>query len=394
MATAPWTAPSHFSMLAGRYPDQAQIFYDGASCEIAPEERMLAERLDAAGYHTGAITGGGFVGTPLGFAQGFHSFETRGRRLEANLAAIETWIDRHAEGPFFLLLHHFNMHRDYAPPAEVLERFVPDVPDACLGVVWSNDDVKSGRVDACLADPRGLEYMRGAYTAELAHADALLGRVLERLRDRGVLDDTLVVVTSDHGEELYDHGAFDHVRTLYREVLEVPLVIAGPGVSRGRVIDDIADLTDVVPTVLDLLGIDATSGPALDGVSHAPELSRMRFWPIRPEPARQIAFAATRLDLDLPELSDERVDFRAAAISRSGKLIEERREQARSRAAYDTASDAGEHSPLDSNGSTHSRELGAALDDWLAKLDSAQHCRPGEIGDDVRRQLRALGYGN
>lgn len=392
-ATAPWTAPSHYSMLAGLYPDRRQITYDGNSCEIAPEEWMLAERLDAAGYHTGAITGGGFAGTELGFAQGFHSFETYGRRFESNLAAIETWIDRHSGGPFFLLLHHFNMHRDYSPPAEVLARFVPDVPDACRGVVWSNDDVDSGRVDACLADPRGLEYLRGAYAAELAYADELLGRVLERLRDRGVLDGTLVVVTSDHGEELYEHGSFDHVRTVYREVLEIPLVVAGPRVTPGRVVHDVADLTDVVPTLLDLLGLDAAIGPQLDGVSHAPALTRPRFWPWRSEPARRIAFAATRLALELPEFEGEQVEFRAAAISRAAKLIEERRAGTLTRATYDITSDAGEHSPLDAAASEYARDLGPALDDWLARLESAQHCRPGAIGDDVRRQLRALGYG-
>jgi arylsulfatase A-like enzyme len=397
IAQAPWTLPSHFSLLTGLYPDRRLLRYDLHPCTIRGDVTMLAEDLEQAGYLTAAFTGGGYVSAALGFDQGFHVFESHGTRLEDNLPAVLEWLGQHARSRFFLFLHHFNVHRPYDPPPEVLKRFVHEVPEPCAGVVFREEDTTSGRRNACLAHPQGLDYLRGVYAAEVAHADFLFGRVLEALEREGVLERTLVVATSDHGEELMDHGSLDHVKTLYQEVVRTPLVVAGPGVAPGVRIPELIEGVDLRPTLLALLGVRAAAEG--DGESLAPLLAcagdrrspRCLAQAARrtalPDPRR--AFTATAFDRSLPKLRAETDEFKAAVLGGGSKLVALGAEP--EELLFDLARDPGELAPLSRAGSG-GEALRESLTRWLEAIPDDVFCEASQVSPATRDQLEALGY--
>jgi arylsulfatase A-like enzyme len=399
IAQAPWTLPSHFSLFTGLYPDRRLLRYDLNPCTIGGDVTMLAEVLEREDYLTAAFTGGGYVSASLGFDQGFHVFESHGSRLEDNLPTVLRWIEEHGESRFFLFLHHFNVHRPYEPPEDFLRRYVPRVPKPCEGVAFREDGTEAVR-QACLADPAGLDYLRGLYAAEVAHADFLFGRVLAALARRGVLERTLVVVTSDHGEELMDHGALDHVRTVHQEALRIPLVIAGPGVPHGVRIHELVEAVDLPATLLEVLGTGA--GLPGDGVSAAGLLACPRPWrslaclagAVRswPDDRRSEAFAATAFDAGLPNLARERHDFKAALVSGDRKLMALGTGSDREDRLYDLDEDPRELHPRPGDGSAEGRRLRQRLDAWVGGIPEDRYCTGSAPSPALRDELEALGY--
>jgi hypothetical protein len=362
---------------------------------------MLAELLERQDYLTAAFTGGGYVSAALGFDQGFHVFESHGSRLEDNLPAVLEWIERHGESRFFLFLHHFNVHRPYDPPQDFLRRFVREVPEPCEGVAFREDGTEASR-NACLDHPLGLDYLRGVYAAELANADFLFGRVLASLARRNVLERSLVVVTSDHGEELMDHGALDHVRTLHQEAVRTPLILAGPGVPPGVRVGALVQSIDLPQTLLDLLGVGVRI-PG-DGRSVAPLLAcprgsrspaclgealRSRLPGHRGDGR---AFAATAFDRNLPSLRQEPDDFKAAILWGGSKLVMRGREPAAQASLFDLSEDPRELDPLAVDRSGEGGALREALDAWVGSLPEDRYCQGGQVSPEVRGELEALGY--
>lgn len=386
IAAAPWTLPSHFALFTGLDPDRTLLLFDRKPCRIAGSVETLAEMLDAQGYHTGAITGGGFVAPKLGFGQGFHSFESSGRRFEDNLPQIEKWIDAYADETFFLFLHNFNVHRDYTPPPEFLDRFVANVPPGCEGVSFSSEDRRTLRRAECMSEAGGLDYLRGVYAAEVAYADSLLGEVISSLEARGALSNTIVVVTSDHGEELYEHLSFDHVRTVYEEVLRVPLIIAGPGVAEGVTVEGLSSHVDLVPTLSDLLGFDISG--EIDGMSHIEAIDGSG----PASTSRELAFSATALDTSLDTFAEERAGFIAAVAGRDRKLIRYGEGENATSEFFVLSDDPVEQAPRASGRDASDAELEAALDRWTNELPARAYCIPADADAQLLQQLKALGY--
>jgi arylsulfatase A-like enzyme len=229
--------------------------------------------LARAGYATRAFTSGGFVNSVFGLDQGFDAFSEidpipaedshYGRKLarkygaeraaellaSQGFAAVERWLDERSEQPFFLFLHTYAVH-DYDAPKELLR--CQELGCAHPPVTLST---RNG-AEAAAFTPEMRAHVEHLYDAALRHTDARLGQLLVRLTTLGLAENTLVVVTSDHGEEFFEHGHLQHGRTLYEELLRIPLVFAGPGVPE-RVLTRPAMQVDVLPTVLARLGIDS-----------------------------------------------------------------------------------------------------------------------------------------
>ena len=190
----------------------------------------------------------GFAGPRHGMDIGFDTFVTKGRRLEANLAPAMEWLDENSDEPFFLFVHGFNTHRPYVPPSPYKEYYIGDYRGS-----YSISDFRPGGL---MPGPEDLEYVVSQYDGEIAYVDGLIGTFLDRLDRRGLLEDTLVIITSDHGDEFLEHGACDHVRTLFDELVRSPWIMFGPGVPAIAVSSHVGTI-DMLPTVLDLFGIDA-----------------------------------------------------------------------------------------------------------------------------------------
>jgi len=269
-AVSPYTLPSHTTLLTGQLPSVHGV--------VAHESRLsaarsvsLAERLAAEGYATRAFTAGGFVNAEFGLDRGFEAFSTvdplraagshfartlaarlgaeeAARQLEAHgFAGVERFLAAHTDAPFFLFLHTYTVH-DYDAPEEYL---------ACkeLGCARPSVPLRTRtEAEAAAYTPAMRAHVRHLYEAALRYTDARLGELLAELARLGLADRTLVLVTSDHGEEFFEHGHLQHGMTLHEEILRVPLILAGPGVP-ARQLGRAAQLSDVAPTLLERLGL-------------------------------------------------------------------------------------------------------------------------------------------
>lgn len=260
----PQTFGSHMTLLTGLYPCAHGLpGPKGAKRALSGDVDSLAELLRAAGYRTGAVTEGGYVNASVGFARGFGSFTEFMRLSREGFPAgmvAETfgngarWIAREQDRPWFLFLHTYQVHEPYQPPPGYAER-----------VVQQSGPFK----------PSDL------YDGEIRYTDEKLADLLAFLDTSGLAEKTLLIVTSDHGEQFGERGQRGHGNSLYNVLLHVPLIMRAPGIlPAGRRIGEVVGLIDVLPTVLDVLGLPAHA--AAQGRSLAP------LWNGHPLPARTL----------------------------------------------------------------------------------------------------------
>jgi len=260
--TAPWTLPAHMSLMTGLHPGEH-------GCEryftrLAPGAVTLAERLREAGYRCAAFTGGGYVAARFGFADGFEKFvEVRedDDPLGAGRIAREViaWLDRSQRQPFFLFVHTYAPHVPYLHPDFATPEGKALFPD---GVRWPwVEKLHKGLVPA---DAAARQAVSDYYDGDVREADGAVGGILDHMRRSGILEQTLVVILSDHGEELWNHFpplSADHGHSFFQEVLRIPLIIRMPGgVPAGSRIAAPVSILDVPKTILHVAGIPAPEG--------------------------------------------------------------------------------------------------------------------------------------
>ncbi len=272
------TPVSAASFLTGTWPFRhgvRSLFVVGEQ-RLDPGVTSLAESLSRSGRRTAAFVSARPMGAHYGLDRGFGEYHddlqaTRERHGLARFAdapqrpADETaelcldWLDRHGREPFGVLLHFFDAHDlSFLPPREHLAERVSFALPPDLGRLGNHPGLHQalrGR------DDRLLEL----YDAEIRFMDLQLGRVLERLEELGVLEDTLVAVIADHGEAFGEHGFYTH-GLLYEEQLRVPAILAGPGLPRGVEVERRLRLIDLAPTLAEALDLPL-SAAKLDGAS-------------------------------------------------------------------------------------------------------------------------------
>ena len=251
--------------------------------------RTLAEALAGAGYRTGAIGHNYALSKSRELNRGFDDYvfeERRGpptrslgtlltvlrqwggraRELDADRinALAFAWLEEHANEDFFLWLHYYDPHLNYAPKPE----YRPDgTPPPGAGPTFTHQDLERQRGGYYVLNEERRAWVRELYDAEVRYVDDRIGRLMARLRELGLYDDSLILFTSDHGEEFGEHGGLEHGHTLYDEVLRVPLLVKLPGQAEPLVVRRPVSLESVLPSVLTLAGVDFDA----DGLS-APSL--------------------------------------------------------------------------------------------------------------------------
>jgi len=248
---SPWTLPSHMSLLTSLYPSTHGV--GGASRRLGAAVITLPEILREAGYATAGFVDAHFLAGRYGFRRGFDTYRnSKGKGLATILPEAENWLREKRREPFFLFFHVFDCHCPYTPPEEVAARFSPD---------YSGELDLAGR---CGVDGFPLENLSAAdiryigqqYDGEIYALDGGLERLWDFLRKEGLLENTVLVVTSDHGEEFMEHGRIGHTRSVYHELLHVPLLIRLPGKNPpGRTIGETVLSLDIAPTLLELAGL-------------------------------------------------------------------------------------------------------------------------------------------
>ena len=261
-ASSPWTEPSVASILTGLHPTVHGAY--GRLADVAPIRGavpLLAETLSDIGYRTVAVVNGFFLSPKLGFDRGFDVFDyfsssnLEVRRAGASVdAALAHLADGSETAPVFLLLHLFDPHLAYDPPAPW-----GGGDSSRYAVPFS--DLRGMRLGTLDSDEDHLAHVRRLYEGEVAYVDRELGRLMERVDEIRSRRERLIVVTSDHGEELGDHGGWEHGHAMYRELLQVPLLVIPPASrpAAASVVDAQVRLLDLMPTLLDAAGVAAPS---------------------------------------------------------------------------------------------------------------------------------------
>ncbi|HZM71000.1 MAG TPA: sulfatase, partial [Candidatus Cryosericum sp.] len=288
-APSPWTLPSHASLFTGLYPSS----HGADSGHLRLDERLpfLARRLREAGYRTQAYVENPWVGKDYNFHPGFDTFDEVWRRVrgtEGDMGAgevsgkVERWLawrdqnDDARRRPFFIFINYFEPHLPYNPPEPERGRFL--AAGGALGgrAAAAAPDVERLRrfkhpeevrqiLGAGSLGPDDFRTLSDLYDGEIAYVDRRIGEVVASLRGHGLIDETVVVVTSDHGEMLGEHGFMDHKFTLYEPVLRIPLVVRYPrAVPGGQRLDTPVLLQDLYPTLLGLAGAEGMADGAGD----------------------------------------------------------------------------------------------------------------------------------
>ncbi len=375
VSQAPWTRPAHQAMFSGLYP----------SSRDRPEAPVLADVLRARGFRTEALTGGGQMDFRLGFADGFDGY--RVYDWVADLDELGRWLASSDGRRRFLFLHTYEIHDPYTHP----ELATGELPEG-VEPYWDK------KLNAALRDGLTDERKRLAselYDGGIAYTDRRLGELFELFEARGVFERSIVVVTSDHGEQFWEHGSWRHGMNLYDHQLLVPLIVHLPpelkkklgGERRltGRVIEDQVRLVDLVPTLLDLLGV--TVEHRLDGRSLRPLLEGGRL----PE----VDAFAESLNVkfrDAKALRSQRYKYVFSFPKEPGvaRGIEQQHE------LYDLTRDPGEQNDLAAERPEAVAELDARLRTLLELLaDPAEFDLERDVeglDPDLRERLEALGY--
>jgi len=391
VSTTSWTLAAHAALLTGVHDARHGATVPAAI--LSESIPTLAEAFRAAGYRTVGLYSGPFLHPHFGLARGFEEYidctsygledatnpahprvhasshkDVTNPRLAESFARVVARTDTR---PFFFFVHMWDVHYDLVPPPPYDRMFSsdPSPPDV-------DRDFRHDRAFVPGMDERSYRQVIALYDGEIRFTDETIEKMLGQLRASGLLDDTIVVVTSDHGEEFLEHGGKGHRNSLFDEVLAVPLVFWSPTRLRPGVVETAASLVDVAPTLAglaklpDLEGID---GRALFDIHGAPVTDA------------RIAISELRASVRRPKL--------VAAQRYPDKVIRDVKTGAES--YYDLAEDPREREPRSpaTVGSAH--PLVAELDRWYsAKAGGVESARKPSrpLAPAMEKRLRSLGY--
>ncbi|MCY2927566.1 MAG: sulfatase-like hydrolase/transferase, partial [Planctomycetota bacterium] len=347
----PETTPAHASMLTGTCPLTHGVRENGS--RMADSNVTLAKILREAGYRTGGFVGGFPLDARFGLNQGFDVYDSRftqttwkatsatERRAEDVNRPAMAWLDKNAGKPFFLFLHYYDVHEPYGPPA-----------------------------------PYSTDYAGDLYAGEVAYVDHCIGQVMDRLKAAGAYENTLVIITADHGESLGEHGEKTHGYFMYQSVMHVPLVIRAPGARRGVAAEENVSLVDIVPTVLDLVGLKAPARVQGESLRRALEGDK-------PTPRRQGVYGEAMVPASSFGCSPLN-----GIVEGSWKYIRAPRQE-----LYDLRGDAGEQNNLAEKEPAVARRLRDRMEAMLQEMESHAVGPGGSTVDaEAIRKLQGLGY--
>ena len=379
-----WTRPSTITLLTGLYPESHGALY--ARSVLDSRVVTLAEHLQKHGFQTFGIVGNGVLGQRFGLDQGWDEYLDRGgqdNRARRIFGEASAWVRRHHQrGRFFVYIQSHDSHTPYEVDRRFSRPYHRRPYRGHLGAEVTGEELAAmsqGKRPMRAAD---LAWLRALYRGEATYQDSYLGQFLSDLERWGVLDDTLVVITNDHGEELFDHGGLGHAHTLREELLRAPLIMRHPTtLAAGRRVEEVVEHVDIAPTAVDALGLPPMA--RTDGLSLMPLLNARG---LRPRP--YYAVAAKR-------------DAERAIVVGRWKLVVEARSGRQS--LFDLTADPGETRNRLADRPLAARLCEVYLGEALASPAKAQrlhdlatrrryHASRARLDARARAALEALGY--
>ncbi|MFT5052163.1 MAG: choline-sulfatase [Chlamydiales bacterium] len=390
ISSSGWTLPSVASLLTGTWPSIHKAL--GKSTRLTPisaDVPTAAEAFSEAGFTTLAVANAAFLSPVLGLDRGFDIFDHRpafNDRIRPAGESVDTALGMladHPDEPVLLLLHLFDPHLDYAPAPRLAARFIPNPREPALPISAQDClDIRGPGGGPPAAEDQ--EYVTAAYQAEVASVDQAIGRLFAGLRELDMYEDTWIILTADHGEEFWDHGAFEHGHTLYDELVRVPLIIRPPAASEHgiAVVESQVRVLDVMPTLFDAFG--ETQPTSFVGSSLLTVMGGT-------DRADRIAYSESTL------YGADKIAFR----NRRYKYVRNRGERARvPEELYDWRTDPGETENLIERRPDLASELRAELAAFDASIQGeVARTRAGEVEDinpatieSYEKSLESLGY--
>jgi arylsulfatase A-like enzyme len=392
-SVAPNTIPSTKALFTGR------AVVTGGDSSLGPDEGpTLAERFRDAGYRTGLFSGNVYVSSSFGTDRGFEHVapevlmdaDSAGpdalndNAARAHAAALSWLRTLQPDERAFLYLHTIHPHNPYAPPEPYRKMFTRGIRSSIDG---STETLMAVRKGGIAAGPADRERLRGLYTGSFAFNDAELGRFLEQVKRWAPPGEVLVVLTSDHGEELFDHGGVLHGYTLYEEMLDIPLVLWWPGRLRPATVEEPTDTLDLHATLMALCGLGKPDG---DGRPLLRELRR----PGKDDGYIHLAAASSVIG---GIYSAQAGRWKLVWAPRFGYAWGMGDGSGRTRDPeylFDMEKDPGERVNLAGEGGLEVAWLRSRLLAWIQRNRSTEPSKPQPVDAETERKLRALGYGN
>ena len=418
VSPAPWTLPSLATLMTSLNPSvhgahspsdlsnlswyfNPKAFH--AFSSLHESRTTLAETLRDAGFATYGAVQGSYPTEVFGMGQGFGVYQqnrTPGVRFDVEDALA--WLDGEQPDRFFVYLHVMEVHAPYTPPGlnpaanrkldpdrmPYFEEAIAQERDRFLALDFDPD--YRGNVDGSRENlrflsrvrmrprPRDVAHLNAIYDQGIAYVDYWLGELVDGLRQRGLLDELVLVVTSDHGEEFFEHGRLEHSFSYYEEMLHVPLIVRVPNEGRGAVVEQAVGLVDVMPTLLDVLGVAGPEG--MQGRSVRP------LWRAASLPPAEYLGEASMNRADRA-LRGDGFKYIRKLSPHDGKQREE---------LYDLKNDPGERLDRCADEPAECARLRERL---TARMQEQQRAAAGlaapdaaNIDDETRESLKALGY--
>ena len=404
-AVAPYTLPTHATMLTGLFPPKhGALDHEGLDTSRIPYLPVLLSR---EGYATGGFTSSGFLSEEFGFADGFDRYglvdpivggddqipglyrttDDSGapypgppNRRRHSLGAAARWIESKRDQQWFAFIHTFVTHQ-YRPPESDMQLFDTGARGAWEGVLRERLEAHNSWLEHPPEDG-DVRHLSDLYDATIHYCDRMLGQFLEHLEAGGLLEDTVVVITSDHGEEFYEHGGLKHSVTMYDEMLHVPLIVRLDGQTEGLRVRDPISQVDLMPTLLDIMG--------LDPLEHADGFSQMNLFFGEPATGRTAPlYAHVRTGVS----NRESLRYGAYKIIRNDLSPNVENPADREWELYDLRSDQAEQEDIARESRFELNKMTEHLEAVRAMIwAGAVQGRQTEISEELAEQLKQLGY--
>lgn len=400
-----WTLPVHASLFTGMYPSK-----HGADDEhqfLKPVYRTLAEILNELGYDTLGFSWTPYVSRSVGLDRGFKSFYEmfrsrinhikrvlihRDSGAEQTITLLGSWLKRNykSEKPFFAFINFSETHHTYWAPEPYRYMYLNGRSGIFKKIMDINKQPDKVFGENIELDDEGIEILKALYDGEISYLDFKLNKLFTILKEIKKFDDTVIILTSDHGDNFGDHGFLSHRYNLYDSLIRIPLIIRFPGVFRqGEHNKKLVQLTDILPTLLDILEVEGDTSELwneIQGLSllrsecrkyAISELSRPDFkYLVKKYPG----FDPSPFDRRLKALRTEDYKY---IWSSDGK-----------HELYNLSSDPGETINLISRNNEKAKEMEHLMNEWLNSLKETEKkdYRPEDRDEKVRKRLKELGY--
>jgi len=386
-AQCPWTLPSHMSMLFSLNSASHQVYYNNQKVDSSLPS--LASFLQKAGFITYAFTGGGYVSSIYGFSKGFEWYDDpiRGQNTSSNqneaenlFAYTSDWLKKNKDKSFFLFLHTFQIHGPYDSPSPWNEMYLKKTdPWEKIGLRVFLD--RNG--EDYSFSPEEKNNIISLYDGEISYTDAtLIKPLVNRLKELNIYKNTLLIITSDHGEEFQEHGGWLHGRTLYNELLRVPLLIKFPNSEyKGARISPVSRVIDILPTILDIAEIkykkDLFDGKSLlDLITKKEKEDRIFISDL----------AHKNLPLPCPAIIATNRDYLKFIITKSPEGIKDVE-------TYDLLRDPNENHNIITKANQIRKEVISFLNNYYqGKMQIKRSNAKIRMNKELEEKLRALGY--